>query len=327
MKRILIIVLMLFVLVGCITKEYSFKVLNENIIFEQSETQFHVSMLKDKVQVFLGEKETNFDAVSYSGDIDLLKVGQYEISLNATNKNKVSKLPLVINVVDTVKPEFLLFENEFLIYKNELIQMISDYFFINLVDGPNGIINERMSFEGSVNKELAGLYPVTLIGQDLSGNKVEHDVNVRVTDIIDEKAMYLYQRAIKAAHGETLVFKKNDPSLQIINFDTAFNVFTPNYRSHFMWLSGINGTFNPKQSGVQLFKDHDNMMYASIKPSMDADKYVGTSLSIQNEDEGYRHYIATSTYKNNEETFTRIYKFIIRELDGIWHVEEFYMPY
>ena len=326
MKRILFVSLMLIVLVGCFQEEYSFKVHNEDIYFEQTTDAFNIDLLADDVSVYLGETQVDFTDVQMSGEVDLSNVGMYEIILSATNKSKTTEQSLSIIVTDTVNPEFTVFEKELLVYEGEAVQVSSKYFFINLLDGINGLINDRIEHTGDYNLAAAGIYPLQLVGIDHSGNETEYDINLRVTDIIDEKAMYLYKRAIQTVHGETFIFKDDNKKLPIINFEDALNVFTPNFKSHFLWLSGINGTFDSSKSGVEI-SEVDGNMYASIKEIKDKDAYVKTTLELQYEQDDYRQYIAVSTYKEDNKEVERKFKFIIKKIEGVWLVEEFYMPY
>lgn len=326
MKKISVFVVILLALTGCFNKEYTFKVKDEIIFFEQTYDDFEIEMLEPYVSVSLGDKEVGLEVVELDGLVDLETVGTYEVNLFALNKKQRSEVALLINVVDTAEPEFLISENELLVYANEQVEINSEYFNMNLFDGINGLVNDRITYEGEIDTANDGLYPITLMGSDVSGNETAHKINFRVTDIIDEKALYLYKKAIQTAHGETLVFTDRKTNLEVLNFDQAFNTFTPAYRKHFLWLSGLNSEHNTSESGIKLSVELDSV-YAEIIPSKDKETYLGTTLTIQNESEGYRHYLAKSTYKVNDEEVVKNFKFIIKEIDGVWLVHEFYMPY
>lgn len=325
-KKLPVILLALITLVGCLSKEYSFKLSNEVIFLDQSNETFDITMLEPYVTLYYGENEESLDHASFEGDVDLSTVGVYEILLKASHKNKTTEFNLEVTVVDTIPPVFHVFEKELLVHKDETITIDSNNFFINLVDEYNGLLNDRITVEGTYDLSKVQTYPIELLGTDESGNPATEKINIRVTDIIDEKAQYLYEKAIKAAHGESFVHNNNDPKDYILNREGALAVFTPNYREHFFWLSGITGEYNNKQSGVKLSIEEDKM-YADRSLANKVNGYRQTKLEIEYEEENYRHYLATSYYEKDGKEEERKAKFVIRKIDGVWLVEEFYMPY
>lgn len=326
-KRISILVLSLLVLVGCFSKEYTFEIKNEIIVLNQSAEEFEIAMLEPYISVYYGDNAVDFiEVVEYEGEVDLAHVGIYDIELSASHKNKTTYLEISVNVVDTIAPEFYVFEKELLIYEGEDIEVSSENFFINLNDKFNGLINERMKVEGEYDLAVNKSYPIILSGVDSSGNSAEYPINVRVTDLIDEKAQYLYEKAILAANGKTLIFNNDDNKEFIINSKNAFNVFTPSYLEHFFWLSGITGEYNNKQSGVNLSIE-DGKMFADFSKANKVNGYEQTSLEIQYETENYRHYLATSFYNEDGKETKKLSRFVIRKVDGLWLVDEFYIPY
>lgn len=326
-KRISILILTLLILVGCFSKEYTFDIKNEVIVLNQSTEEFEIAMLDHYIDVYYGDNLVDFnEVVTYEGVVDLSHVGVYDIELMASHKNKTSYLDVSVNVVDTIAPEFYVFEKELLIYEGEDIEVSSENFFINLNDKYNGLINERMSVEGDYDLTVSKSYPITLSGVDSSGNAAEYPINVRVTDLIDEKAQYLYEKAIAAANGKTLIFNNDDNSDFIINSKNAFNVFTPSYLEHFFWLSGITGEYNNKQSGVNL-SIVDGEMFADYSKANKINGYEQTTLEIQYETENYRHYLATSYYLEEGKESKKLSRFVIRKVEGVWLVDEFYIPY
>ena len=326
-KRISILVLTLLLLVGCFSKEYTFEIKNEVIVLNQSTEEFEIAMLDHYIDVYFGDNLADFsEVVSYEGEVDLSKVGVYDIELNATHKNKTTYLEVTVNVVDTIAPEFYVFEKELLIYEGEDIELSSEYFFINLNDKYNGIINDRMKVEGDYDLAVSKSYPILLTGVDNSGNSAEYPINVRVTDLIDEKAQYLFKKATLAANGKTLIFNNDDENDYVINNKNSFNVFTPSYLEHFFWLSGITGEYNNKQSGVNL-SIVDGKMFADFSKANKVNGYEQTTLEIQYEAENYRHYLATSYYNEDGKESKKLSRFVIRKVEGVWLVDEFYIPY
>lgn len=326
LKRTLVLLICLILLSACGIKEYTFQVKDEIIVFQQSDEKFDISMLEDYVALYYGESEESLvENAQIEGDVNLKQVGTYPISLYAAYKSRVSEVELNVLVVDIQKPTFHIFENELLVYIDEQLAIDSHNFFINLVDGINGQINNRISVEGDYTLDSIKTYPIKLVGTDESGNQTTADIKLRVTDIIDEKALYLYKKANLAAHGENFVFEDNNPNNKILNFQDALAVFTPNYREHFYWLSGITGTYNNEQSGVKLsFVDKD--AYADFSEAKKINGYKQTKLTLQYETDNYRHYIARSYYAENDDEIVKLAKFVIRQIEGVWYVDEFYMP-
>lgn len=325
-KKLTVLSLALLMLVGCFSKEYTFKLSNDVIFLDQSHEFFTISMLDPYITLLYGESEEPLENASFEGEVDLSKTGVYQITLIAAKKNRKTEFDLEVTVVDKIPPEFYIFEKELLVHKDEDIKVNSNYFFINLVDEFNGLLNDRINVEGSYDLKKVQTYPIELLGTDASGNPATEKINLRVTDIIDEKAQYLYDKATVATHGESFVFNNNDKNDYILNKDSALAVFTPNYREHFYWLSGITGDYNKKQSGVKL-RLEDDKMYADFSQQNKVSGYRQTKLEIQYEEENYRHYLATSYYDVDGKEETKKAKFVIRKIDGVWLVEEFYMPY
>lgn len=325
-KKTLMVITVLLLMVGCLNKEYKFNVSNDLIIIDQSEEEFKVEMLDEHITLTYGEQEEALDDVEVEGDIDLSKIGSYDITLLATHKSSLATTNLTISVVDRQDPKLHIFEKELLVAIDEDIEITSNHFFINLTDGINGEISDRIKVEESYDLNKEKTYPVTLVGSDESGNEVSEDITIRVTDIIDEKALYLYKKAKLAANGEAFVFKDNNDKNEILNFNDTLAIFTPNYRGHFLYISGATGTYNPKQSGVKL-KLKDDKYYADFSEYEQLNGYKKTKLKGQYEDDNLRTYIAESTYEINDEEEVKLAKFSIKKIDGAWLIEEFYLEY
>lgn len=324
-KRLMFLFALALLLVGCFSKDYVFRVTDEVIVMQQSEEEFNISMLEGGVALFYGESEQSIADVEIDGTVNLNKVGVYPITLVSTYKKKVAQITLEISVVDTVVPEFHVFEKELLVYTDEQLDINSQHFFINLTDGINGLINSRITTEDAYDLKTVGTYPIGLVGTDASGNRADYDIKLRVTDMIDEKAHYLFDKANVAAHGQSFVFRDNNKDFEIINLDDALAVFTPNYKEHFFWLSGLTGEYNNNQSGVKLSKE-DGAYFADYSGAKKVSGYQQTKLMIQYETDNYRHYLAESTYEENGEEVIRNSRFVIRKIEGAWYVEEFYIP-
>lgn len=326
LKKALIIAAVFLLLVGCVRKEYKFNLSNDLIIIDQSEEDFSVSMLEDSVTLTYGDQVHSLDNVEVEGQVNLKTIGNYDITLMSSYKTNFTSVEVTISVIDRKSPELHIFENELLVHVDEDIEINSKNFLINLTDGINGQISERIKVVKDYDLNKVGTYNVELLGSDESGNETFENITIRVTDIIDEKALYLYKKSIKVAQGEAFVFKNNDKDAEIINLDDALAIFTPNHKSQFMWISGVTGEYNPKQSGAKLSVE-DGKYYADYSMFEDLKGYKNTKLKVVYEVENYRHYIAESTYQVNGKEETKITKFIIKKIDGVWLVEEFYLQF
>lgn len=325
-RRSIMIITILLIMVGCLNKEYKFKVSNDVIIIDQSENDFSISMLDEYVTLTYGEKEEDLTNVEVEGNVDLSKIGSYNITLRATHKSSLATTDLTISVIDRTAPTLYVFEKELLVYIDEEIEISSSHFFINLTDGINGQISERIEVDKNYDLNAVGTYPVTLIGKDASGNETLENITIRVTDIIDEKAIYLYKKARLAAQGDAFVFLNNDVSAEIMNLNDTLAIFTPNYSRHFLWISGLTGTYNPQQSGVKL-KIDDNKYYADFSEYEPLKGYKKTKLNLKYEDDNLRIYTAESTYDIDGEEVVKLAKFTIKKIDGAWLIDEFYLQY
>lgn len=325
-KRLLIVISLLLVTVGCVKKEYKFNLSNDVVIIDQSLEEFSNSMLEDVVTLTYGEDKQSLETVTVEGNINLEKIGNYPVTLLASHKGQSASTEVVISVIDRQKPELHIFENELLVHIDEELEINASNFLINLTDGINGQISSRIKVVGEYNLDEVGSYEVTLNGSDEAGNEVSEEITIRVTDIIDEKAQYLYKKAITVARGEAYVFKNNDKKAEIINLEDSLAIFTPTHSSQFLWFSGINGDYKPKQSGAKLTLENGNY-YADYSGFDELKGYKNTNLKLQQEVENYRHYVAESTYGLNGEEEVKLTKFSIRKIDGVWLVDEFYLQY
>lgn len=326
LKRSLVLITILLLMVGCLNKEYKFNVSNDVIIIDQKEEDFSIQMLKDYVTLTYGEKEEDLSNVEVEGNVDLSKIGSYNITLRATQKSSLATTDLTISVIDRKAPTLYIFEKELLVHIDEDIDISSKHFFINLTDGINGEINNRIEVDKAYDLNTVGSYPVTIVGKDESGNEAIEDITIRVTDIIDEKAMYLYKKAKLAAQGGAFVFKNDDQKAEIMNLNDTLEIFTPNYSRHFLWISGLTGAYNPQQSGVKL-KFEDNKYFADFNEYEALKGYKKTKLNLKYEDDNLRIYTAESTYDVNGEEEVKLAKFAIKKIDEAWLVDEFYLQY
>lgn len=325
-KKASLILILSFVMMACVHKQYNFKVTNDLVIVDQSEKDFSLEMLENYVTLFYGEQTVDLDKVDIEGTVDLSKIDNYDITLKIVDNKSEAFADLTISVVDRKAPKFYIFENELLVHIDENLEINSKNFFINLDDGLNGLINERISVDQKYDLSKRETYNITLIGKDESGNQVTQDISLRVTDLIDEKAQYLYKKARILAFGEAFVYKNDDVNEEIVNFEDALAVFTPNYRNHFLWISGVTGLYNPIQSGVKIKYDQGKY-YADLSEHKLLSGYKNTKLDLKYEDENLRIYAAQSTYQIDGKDEVKVAKFAIKKIEGVWLVDEFYLQY
>ncbi len=325
-RKLLTVVILLLIMAGCVKKEYKFIVSDDVIIFDQTDQKFSTALLDDFVTLTYGEEKQDLSSIEVIGNVDLSKINNYPITLKVDNSENAESVDIIVSIIDRQKPEFHIFESELLVHIDEEIEINSKNFLINLTDGINGQINDRIEVIGDYDLSKVGVYQVKLLGKDVSGNEVLEDIVIRVTDIIEEKALYLYKKAIKVTQGEVFVFSENNENLEIINLQDSLNLFTPTHRNQFLWFAGVDGTYNPKQSGANVsFKD--GKYFADYSKFEQIAGYQNTKLRLQQEVDNYRHYVAESLYVFNEKEQVRLTKFSIRKIDGVWFVDEFYLQY
>lgn len=326
LKKTLIIIGLLLLTAACAKKDYQFNVSNDLLIIDQVKDDFSLDMLEDSITLTYGDEQQPFDEVDYEGIVDLETIGTYPITLTSTYKGQVASTDVTISVIDRKKPILHIFESELLVHIDEDIEINSKNFLINLTDGINGQISDRIKGVGDYDLSTVGTYAIQLVGSDESGNEVAEDVTIRVTDIIDEKALYLYKKSVTVAKGEAFVFKNEDDKAEVLNLYDALSVFSPTHRNQMLWFAGLNGEYKPKQSGFQLSESNGDY-YVDYSKFEELLGYKNTNLKLQQEVGNYRHYVAESTYQANGDEEIKLTKFSIRKIDGVWLVDEFYLQY
>ena len=313
-------------LVGCNKKDLSFNVENDLIIIDQSEEDFSLEMISDQVSLIYGEDEKSLKEVSFSNNVDLSKIETYSVTLFADYKGQSAKEDITISVVDRKKPILHLFEEELLVHRDEEVEISSQDFLIFASDGINGNISDRIKVIGDYDLNEVGSYDVLLKVSDTSGNEVSDNVKIRVTDILEEKALSLYNKARTVSKGETLLFLNENQDRPVINLEESLSLFTENHKEHFLWLSGINGQYQADKSGMNL-SIKDGKYYADLSQYEDVNGYQNTTLEKNRESENFNTYLAKSFYKDNGDEVEKLTKYSIKKIDGKWLVSEFYLQY
>lgn len=341
MRRKVIVSISMLVLVGFVLfnffngSQLEINVTDEPIIIDQQNKEMTPEMLEEFLEIRNGETVIPLEeGLEILDPINLKDLGEYQVDVKASYKNRSSHKELTITVVDREPPKLIINDEEMLVYKGEKVKLSPDYFFINAYDGINGLINDRVEFKGKVDFNKVGKYDVEIIAKDKSGNETQEDLTIRVTDNIDEMAKYLYDRSIKFFHGDYFVHKDLDKEQPILNFEQGSVLLSERQLSHFAWLSGLNGEYNPVQSGIELSYDENDNLFGDTSKHKHSERYKETKLDLVNEDSGYRHYNAVSFYEeknkdNKTEKDKSGYKrkFVVVNVDGQWLVDEFYLPY
>lgn len=325
-KKSLIALSLLLLLVGCVKKNYEFTLSSDVFIVDQSREKFSYDQIKHLITLTYGEEEVSLDDVLFQGRVDLEKIGNYPVNIYIEDNSKSAETSLTVSVVDRKSPTIHLFEEELLISVDEEVEVSSKNFLIYLTDGINGQINERIKVVGDYNTDEVATYQVDLVGTDLSGNEERVSIPLRITDIMEEKALYLYKKARKVVSGDVFIFENDDKSKPILNFEDSLEIFTQKHKNQYLWFSGLEGDYQPKQSGAKIsLKDND--YYADYSLFEKQEEYKNTKLKLSEESEDYLYYIAESTYEIDGEEVVKLAKFNLKKVDGVWRVDEFYLQY
>lgn len=160
-KKILIIipvlVIFLIILISVIhINSFSVKQIKSNIELgsEQSNMKTYFSYDKDSFVDILGNKT-----------IDTNKLGSYKVSVEETNKyHKTKKFAFVFNVVDTQAPNLKEVKKIYMASGNKF----EPKNYLNVTDADNKL---EYSFEGELNTDKVGEYPIEITVKDSSNNK------------------------------------------------------------------------------------------------------------------------------------------------------------
>lgn len=325
-RKSLIALSFLLLFVGCVKKNYEFTLSSDVFIVDQSREDFSYDEIKHLITLTYGEEEISLDDVSFQGSVDLEKIGNYPVSIYIEDNNKSAETSITVSVVDRKSPTMHLFEEELLIHVDEDVNVSSKNFLIYLTDGINGQINERIKVGGDYNLDEVATYQVELIGTDFSGNEERVSIPLRVTDIMEEKALYLYKKARLVINGDVFIFKDDDKTKPILNFEDSLEIFTESHKSHYLWFSGLQGDYQPKQSGAKITLK-EGEYYADYSLFEKQEGYKNTKLKLTEEGEDYLNYIAESTYEIDGEEVVKLAKFNLKKVEGVWRVDEFYLQY
>lgn len=160
-KNLLIIiplfVIFLIVLISAIhINSFSIKQVKSNIELgsEQSNMKTYFSFDKDSLIDILGENT-----------IDTNKLGSYKINVEETNKyRKTKKFTFIFNVIDTQAPNIKEVKKIYIASGNKF----EPKKYLNVTDADT---NLEYSFDGELNTDKVGKYPIEITVKDSSNNK------------------------------------------------------------------------------------------------------------------------------------------------------------
>lgn len=328
MKRLLITLMIGMICVGisgCLPKSPTIEILDNNIIVEVNDQKFCDESLKDYVQAYdYKGNEIPFENLTIMGDYDLSTIGNYPLTITATSNNNSTIETLNINVVDTTKPILKIVFQEILVYLGTDFNADPKMNLLTAYDNYDKDLTDRITFQGDVNTEKVGTYPVVYMVSDSSGNVSETTINYYVTDSMEEFAMFLYKKTIAFYWGDYFITDQDD---KVLNYDDAvYYMFTNNGQSQFEKACGLAINTDNTAKGIQLTKvDGDIYMYDQERVYIN--NYLSTTLTKAYQKGIYLHYRAIASYGNGITTvLTLDNQFNLKKVTGKWYVDDFALP-
>ena len=188
MKKLLIVLLVLFIICGC--DRISF---NDNLVFEINSNVTNSDLIKDSEGVTLIEPQKNIDT-SILGNKDIT-ISYLDKKGNTNYKN------ITIKIIDTVAP-IIDCKDNITTTKGKEIDLNS---LIKVTDNSKEEIKYEVA--GKYNINILGDYPLKIIATDSSGNLSMKNITLTVKEItVKTKGYYIYKpksiwEAIKFTKG------------------------------------------------------------------------------------------------------------------------------
>lgn len=130
------------------------------------------------------------DVVSVFKDINVNKIGTQELILSVEKENIVKKVPIEIEVVDSVAPIILLKEDEVVVNSGVNYDLLSNIVSVNdIVDGEikyknfSDVTEDDVNYytiDGIVDTNVVGVNEINVIAVDKYGNKSNDSFKVKV---------------------------------------------------------------------------------------------------------------------------------------------------
>ncbi len=165
MKKVIFVLLLSFLLVGCQTRQTDLKLeikLNKGI-----DT---IEVGNDWIDAGCSAFDQDNNVINCEvifNDVDTSKLGVYSVVYKTTNKGSKKEITRVVTVVDTTKPTIYINEGiDTIIINQEWVDSGASAY-----DNYDGNLSEQIKVNGLVNNKVIGEYIITYEVSDSSGNK------------------------------------------------------------------------------------------------------------------------------------------------------------
>ena len=333
MKRIqifIVVIIVMFSFSACEKKPAVIKFKDEPFVIETSRDAFDYNLVFDYISVENASgKKIDYENVEILGEVNLNKIGVYTLTIKVNYNGKITDGTLSVHVEDTKAPIIQFLGQELLLLSGEQTTIDFSHSLVIAYDYYDGLVTNRINYQEEIIFDDVGIYPINLVVADLSGNLASHEINVRVTQSIEEYASYLYDVATKMYWGDYYFF---DDSLYpendnlIINHEALMQaVFSEEAREVFERLA--DPTQNPmyEACGVS-FNEIDGRYYLLENLHENRLDYIETVLKIKSRSDERIVFEAISTYLIKDGTYEERKAFILIKVNGIWKVDEYSFP-
>lgn len=170
---------------------------------------------------------------------------------------------------------------------------------------------------------VAGKLTMTLSTADSSGNSAETEVEIIVTQDPLEKAQYLIDKLANICQGsdDYFIFGTNDGENQrteIINYDTLINELFTSEGRNVLESSGF---------ADRILKDGELVYWLWNSVQENGYDYIGTELSLQDQDEETMELNAETSWLHEGQTITQKESLVLKKENGVWKIDQFWFPF
>ena len=332
MKKRWTLLVMLLCLTACKEKTAVIKIIEEPLVIETSKEPFQTDMIFDYVTVedTSGKVLDASSLLEVVGSINLAKVGTYTLQLKVNYNGKIVEKELVVHVEDTIAPIIYFVDPEILVFAGDSVSLEMESLLLSAYDYYDGSITKRMVYTGYIDGTKEGLYQVTFIVSDTSGNHSERVINVRVTNSMEEYGRYLYDATTRIYWGD---YYLHDEKLDVakgliyVNHDDLMQaIFTDEARVTFETCA--NPITNSEFDGCGVsFIEEGGYYYKQENNHQNRLDYKETVLVLKSRDENRIVFEAVSYYSSASGEYTEKEAFVLIKVDGRWKVEQYTFPH
>lgn len=158
-------------------------------------------------ELTVGNLITNTDVQLKNGDdiIDTSRTGNFDVTVSYTYEDKLYEHSVSYTVADTTPPVLLNSGENTVIKAGENFDL-NDY--VGFADNYDRM--PELTYEGYVDTSVCGVYPITAVASDSSGNEISWDLNIEVADEIpvpeDNNSRLSFDAFTKQFAGDNISF-------------------------------------------------------------------------------------------------------------------------